>query len=100
MSGCLLSAHYVYSNTSQRLVLAKQNAIQDFVSEQTPKRVIFVNVECITNNMITLCVGVQLCARYYTYCKSTNFGVLLYLANLTNCMFSLIYVKPTYVIVR
>ena len=28
------------------------------------------------------------------YCKSTNFGVLLYLAN---CVFSLIFVAPTYV---
>ena len=27
-----------------------------------------------------------------TYCKSTNFGVLLYLANLVNCVFSLIFV--------
>ena len=27
-----------------------------------------------------------------TYCKSTNFGVLLYLANLANCVFSLIFV--------
>ena len=26
------------------------------------------------------------------YCKSTNFGVLLYLANLANCVFSLIFV--------
>ena len=34
------------------------------------------------------------------YSKSTIFGVLLYLANLANCVFSLIYVAPTYVIVR
>ena len=27
-----------------------------------------------------------------TYCKSTNFGVLLYLANLANCVFSPIFV--------
>ena len=27
-----------------------------------------------------------------TYCKSTNFGVLLYLANLANCVSSLIFV--------
>ena len=33
----------------------------------------------------------------FFYCKSTNFGVLLYLAN---CVFSLIFVAPTYVIVR
>ena len=26
------------------------------------------------------------------YCKSTNFGVLLYLANLANCVSSLIFV--------
>ena len=26
------------------------------------------------------------------YCKSTNFGVLLYVANLVNCVFSLIFV--------
>ena len=34
-----------------------------------------------------------------TYCKSTNFGVLLYLANLANssCVFSIIFVPPTYV---
>ena len=32
-----------------------------------------------------------------TYCKSTNFGVLLYLAN---CVFSLILVASKYVIVR
>ena len=32
-----------------------------------------------------------------SYCKSTNFGVLLYLANLANCVFSLIFVAPTYV---
>ena len=31
------------------------------------------------------------------YCKSTNFGMLLYLANLANCVFSLIFVAPTYV---
>ena len=28
----------------------------------------------------------------FDYCKSTNFGVLLYLANLANCVFSLIFV--------
>ena len=28
----------------------------------------------------------------FEYCKSTNFGVLLYLANLANCVFSLIFV--------
>ena len=28
------------------------------------------------------------------YCKSTNFAVLLYLANLANCVFSLIYICP------
>ena len=27
------------------------------------------------------------------YCKSTNFGVLLYLANLANCVFLLIFVS-------
>ena len=27
----------------------------------------------------------------FKYCKSTNFGVLLYLANLANCVFSLIF---------
>ena len=27
--------------------------------------------------------------RYGKYCKSTNFGVLLYLVNLANCVFSL-----------
>ena len=31
------------------------------------------------------------------YCKSTNFGVLLYLANLANFVFLLIIVAPTYV---
>ena len=29
---------------------------------------------------------------FLVYCKSTNFGVLLYLANLANCVFSLIFV--------
>ena len=29
---------------------------------------------------------------HFTYCKSTNFGVLLYLANLANCVSSLIFV--------
>ena len=38
-----------------------------------------------------------LIADLYMYCKSTNFGVLLYLANLANCVFSLIFVAPTYV---
>ena len=33
------------------------------------------------------------------YCKSTNFSMLLYLANLANCVFSLIFVVPTYMIV-
>ena len=28
----------------------------------------------------------------HRYCKSTNFGVLLYLANLANCVFLLIFV--------
>ena len=31
------------------------------------------------------------------HCKSTNFGVLLYLVNLSNYMFSRIFVAPTYV---
>ena len=34
------------------------------------------------------------------YCKSTNFGVLLYLANLANCVFSLIFVPPTFPAVK
>ena len=36
-------------------------------------------------NFLQICLASQ-------YCKSTNFGVLLYLANLANCVFSLIFV--------
>ena len=35
------------------------------------------------------------CIVTYNYCKSTNVGVVLYLANLGNCVFSLIFVEPT-----
>ena len=42
-------------------------------------------------------VGVHYALSSTEYCKSTNFGVLLYLANLANCVFSLIFVTPTYV---
>ena len=35
--------------------------------------------------------NVIVCLCWY-YCKSTNFGVLLYLANLANCVSSLIFV--------
>ena len=34
------------------------------------------------------------------YCKSTNFGVLLYLANLANCVFSLIFVAANIYVER
>ena len=44
---------------------------------------------------LTLC-GLHL-SHYHYYCKSTNFGVLLYLANLANCVFLLIFIVPTYV---
>ena len=30
--------------------------------------------------------------NFWEYCKSTNFGVLLYLTNLANCAFSLIFI--------
>ena len=38
-----------------------------------------------------------LCSLGNMYCKSTNFSVPLYLANLANYVFSLIFVAPTYV---
>ena len=53
---------------------------------------IYICVPC-GDNLVALC-------EQRIYCKSTNFGMLLYLANLANCVFSLIFVVPKYVIVR
>ena len=47
-----------------------------------------------SNYVIIRVCGIRVCSYY---CKSTNFGVLLYLANLANCVFSQIFVTPTYV---
>ena len=53
----------------------------------------------ITNNIYITCCNTAQSITKHTgiYCKAINFGVLLYLVNLANCVFSLIFVAPKYV---
>ena len=82
-------AHLVAVNTQQ-----EHDAIKAFVMAVTPTCQ-YLWTAGKTDNPVGLTdwyweLGVT--TQSIIYCKSTNFGVLLYLANLVNCVFSLIFV--------
>ena len=51
----------------------------------------------LTSGLVIVIIDTAMWDILCRYCKSTNVGVLLYLANLANCVFSLIFVAPTHV---
>ena len=61
-------------------------------SDYTPLHVYILIIRIYPRFKIQDILFVLSCVQLHIYCKLTNFGVLLYLANLANCVFSLIFV--------